>query len=212
MSSIRFADIGPKDRYKLLCATIVPRPIALVTTVDGEGRPNAAPFSFFNVFSEEPPIVVLGLQHRPKRAAKDTSRNIAETGFFVVNSVDEELAEAMNVCAVDFPAGWSETEAAGLTLLPGDDVPVPRIAEAPFAMECRRTVAFAFGPDREIVLGEVLRLHARPGLVDPETFRIDAARYHPVGRLFGDGYARQRDRFSLARETFADWSGRRAAE
>lgn len=207
-ASVRFADISPHERYKLLCATVVPRPIALVTTIDPAGVANAAPFSFFNVFSEDPPLVVLGLQHKPERAPKDTSRNIAETGAFVINMVDEALAEAMNVCAIDFPSGTDETAAAGLTLLPGEDVPVPRIAEAPFALECRRTVALAFGPQREIVLGEVLRLHARAGLLDRNTMRIAAEDYHPVGRLFGNGYARQGDRFDLARESYADWARR----
>lgn len=210
-ASVDFAAISPAERYKLLCATVVPRPIALVTTVDADGVVNAAPFSFFNVFSEEPPLVVLGVQHRPAQdgkttARKDTGRNIAETGAFVVNLVDEALAEAMNLCAVDFPPGVSELDAAGLATRPGVAVPVPRIASAPFALECRRTLALAFGPGREIVLGEVLRLHARNGLLDEAALRVRAEDYHPVGRLFGDGYARQGDRFSLRRTSFAEWS------
>ena len=205
-ATVDFSQIPPETRYKLLCATVVPRPIALVTTVDAAGVVNAAPFSFFNVFSEEPPLVVLGLQHKPGRTAKDTSRNIAETGAFVVNLVDEALAEAMNLCAVDFPPEVSEVEAAGLALAPGIAVPVPRIAEAPFALECRRTAVLAFGPQREIVLGEVLRLHARDGLLDEAAMRIDAEAYRPVGRLFGDAYARQGDRFTLPRRTYEDWA------
>jgi flavin reductase (DIM6/NTAB) family NADH-FMN oxidoreductase RutF len=203
--TVAFADLEPRERYKLLCATIVPRPIALVTSVGADGVVNAAPFSFFNVFSEEPPLIVLGLQHKPAAARKDTTRNIAETGVFVVNLVDEDLAQAMNVCAVDFPPGTSEIEAAGLGLAPGVDVPVPRIAQAPFVLECRRTVALAFGPHRELLVGEVLRLHARDGLIDPGRLRVDVDAYRPVGRLFGDGYARQRDRFELKRVSFAEW-------
>src|SRR5918911_1941114 len=185
--TVSFADIEPRERYKLLCATIVPRPIALVTSVGADGVVNAAPFSFFNVFSEEPPLVVLGLQHKPSADRKDTTRNIAETGVFVVNLVDEDLAPAMNVCAVDFPPGTSEIEAAGLALAPGVEVPVPRIAQAPFALECQRTVALAFGPHRELLVGEVLRLHAREGLIDPARLRVDMDAYRPIGRLFGDG-------------------------
>ena len=207
-SSIAFPDISPRERYKLLCATIVPRPIALVTTQDANGLANAAPFSFFNVFSEDPPLVVLGLQRKPDGAAKDTARNIAETGVFVVNMIDEALGEAMNTCAIDFPSDVSELDAAGLTLTPGIDVPVPHIVAAPFAFECRRTVALAFAPGREIVLGEVVRLHARDDLLDETTLRIDAALYHPVGRLFGDGYARQGDRFEMSRESYEDWKAR----
>ena len=208
-TGIDFAAIGPRERYKLLCATVIPRPIALVTSVDGGGVVNAAPVSVFNVFSEDPALVVLGLQHKPGNAPKDTTRNIAATGRFCVNLVDEALAPAMNVCAVDFPAGESEIEAAGLTLRPGAAGPVPFIAEAPFALECRREVSLVFGPGRELLVGEVLRLHAREGLLDPATLRIDAAAYHPVGRLFGNGYARQNDRFELIRETYEAWRGDR---
>ncbi len=203
-----FADLEPHERYKLLIATVIPRPIALVTSVDEAGVVNAAPFSFFNVFSEDPPLIVLGLQHKPTGAAKDTTRNIARSGVFVVNLVDEALAEAMNVCAIDFPPNESEIDAAGLSLLPGVDVPAPRIAQAPFSLECRKTVSLAFGPHRELLIGEVLRLHAREGLIDPERLRVHADAYHPIGRLFGDGYARQRDRFELKRESFAVWSER----
>jgi flavin reductase (DIM6/NTAB) family NADH-FMN oxidoreductase RutF len=202
--SVALSDLAPRERYKLLCATIVPRPIALVTTVDADGTVNAAPFSFFNVFSEDPPLVVLGLQHKPDRNLKDTTRNIARTGVFTVNLVDEDLAAAMNVCAVDFPPGVSEIEAAGLQLAEGIDAPVPRIVQAPFALECRRTVALAFGADREILIGEVARLHAREGLIDKERLRVNLDLYRPVGRLFGDSYARQRDRFELKRESVAE--------
>lgn len=210
-TSVAFAAIAPRERYKLLCATVIPRPIALVTTIDSAGIVNAAPFSFFNVFSEEPALVVLGLQHKAGNVAKDTTRNIAETGMFCINMVDEALAEAMNICAIDFPPELSEVEAAGLSLAPGVDVPVPHLAEAPFALECRRTVALTFGPGRELMVGEVLRLHARDGLLDPDTLRIVSDRYHPVGRLFADGYARQKDRFDLKRETYQDWAAARDA-
>lgn len=203
--SVDFATISAHERYKLLCATVVPRPIALVTTIDANGVANAAPFSFFNVFSETPALVVLGLQHRPGNSPKDTTRNIAATGFFCVNLVDEALAEAMNVCAVDFPHGESEIDAAGLTLRPGESTPVPFIAEAPFALECRREVALAFGAGRELMVGEVLRLHAREGMLDRDRMRIDAEAYRPVGRMFGDGYARQNDRFDMKRESYAEW-------
>ena len=211
--TVDFAGLPPRERYKLLCATIVPRPIALVTSVSPDGVVNAAPFSFFNVFSEEPALVVLGLQHKAAGALKDTTRNIVQTGTFVINLVDEALAEAMNICAIDLPPDLSEIDAAGLTLAPGIAVPVPHIAEAPFALECRREVSLVFGPGREILVGEVLCLHARNGLLDRTRMRIDADAYHPVGRLFGDGYARQRDRFDLTRQSYAEWvQGRDGAD
>lgn len=203
--SAALADLAPRDRYKLLCGAVVPRPIALVSTQDAEGRVNAAPFSFFNVFSEEPALVVLGLQHKPDASAKDTTRNIREHGEFVVNLVDEALAEAMNICAVDFPAEMSEIDAAGLDLAPSIAVRPPRIAAAPFALECRRTVILSFGPQRDLLIGEVLHFHGRAGLVDPETLYIDVEAYRPVGRLFGNLYSRQREVFALARRSYDEW-------
>ncbi|WNJ92345.1 flavin reductase family protein [Bosea sp. 685] len=200
-----FADLEPRERYKLLCASVTPRPIALVTCVSPEGVVNAAPFSFFNVFSEEPALVVLGLQHGPGNRPKDTTRHIAAAGEFVVNLVDEGLAEAMNICAIDFPPEVSEIDAAKLSLLPGVSVAVPRIAEAPFALECRKQVSLAFSPTRELLIGEVVRIHARAGLVDPRTLRVSMSDYKPVGRMFGDGYSRQNDRFDLRRDNYAGW-------
>jgi flavin reductase (DIM6/NTAB) family NADH-FMN oxidoreductase RutF len=204
-----FADLTPLERYKLLCAAICPRPIALVTCVSPSGVVNAAPFSFFNVFSEEPALIVLGLQHRARedgsRTPKDTSRNIATAGQFVVNMVDEPMAEAMNITAMDFPPDVSEIEAAGLTLKPGVTLPVPRIAEAPFAFECKRHSVLTFSPTREMVIGEVVHIHARAGLVDERTKRVSLTDYKPVGRLFANDYSRQNERFSMTRESYAEW-------
>jgi flavin reductase (DIM6/NTAB) family NADH-FMN oxidoreductase RutF len=208
MSGISFHDISPHDRYKLLCGVVVPRPIALVTTLDENGAVNAAPFSFFNVFSEDPPLVVLGLQHKADLSLKDTTRNIHRDGEFVVHMVDEALAATMNDCAVDFPAGSSEVTAAGLATLPSVDVRVPRLAAAPFALECRRHVVLSFSPGRELLVGEVLRLHAREGLVDTANMYIDLAAYRPIGRMFGNLYTYQRDTFVMDRESHAQWSAR----
>ena len=122
-----FAELAATDRYKLLGGLIVPRPIALVTSHSPDGRVNAAPFSFFNVFAEEPPLVVLGLGISPLGGAKDTTLNIRDTGEFVVNLVDEPIAEAMNLCAIDFPPEISEVEVAGLDLAPSEKVAPPRI-------------------------------------------------------------------------------------
>src|SRR5258708_39963339 len=124
------AQIPTTDAYKLLVSTVVPRPIALATTIDGGGLVNAAPFSFFNAVSSVPPVVVLGIS--PGDASgdgyKDTERNIRDSGEFVVNLVDEALAERMNVCALDFPAGTGELDKAQLTALPSVWVRPPRIA------------------------------------------------------------------------------------
>jgi len=208
MSGFSLRDLSRQDRYKLLCGVVIPRPIALVTTLDENGAVNAAPFSFFNVFSEDPPLVVLGLQHRPDRSPKDTTRNINRDGEFVVNMVDEALASAMNDCAVDFPSGDSEVAALGLAILPSVDVGVPRLAAAPFALECRRSVSLGFGPGRELMVGEVLRIHAREGLVDEANMYVDYEAYRPIGRLFGNLYTYQRESFAMDRESHSQWSAR----
>jgi flavin reductase (DIM6/NTAB) family NADH-FMN oxidoreductase RutF len=188
---------------------VVPRPIALVTTLDTNGAVNAAPFSFFNVFSEDPPLIVLGLQHKADRTPKDTTRNIHRDGEFVVHMVDEALAAAMNDCAVDFPSGESEVAAIGLATSPSVDVKVPRLNAAPFAMECRRSVGLAFAPGRELLVGEVLRIHARPGLVDTANMYVDFDAYRPIGRLFGNLYSYQREPFTMARESHTQWNARK---
>jgi flavin reductase (DIM6/NTAB) family NADH-FMN oxidoreductase RutF len=211
MTGISFATLDPRDSYKLLCGVVVPRPIAFITTRDENGAVNAAPFSFFNVFSEDPPMIVLGLQHKADGSFKDTTRNIHRTGEFVVHMVDEPLAKAMNDCAVDFPAGDSEVDATGLATAPSVDVDVPRLVAAPFALECRREVSLAFAAGRELLVGRVLRLHAREGLLDPARNYVDIEAYRPIGRLFGNLYTTQRDIFAMERESFADWKVRHAA-
>jgi flavin reductase (DIM6/NTAB) family NADH-FMN oxidoreductase RutF len=207
-----FAELSPAERYKLLGGLVVPRPIALVTTQDGAGRTNAAPFSFFNVLAEEPPMVVLGIGVSASGGAKDTTNNIRDHGEFVIHLVDEAIAERMNLCAIDLPPGHSEIEVAGFTLLPSERVTPGRIAEAPVALECRRYVTLQPGRERYIILGEVLMLHVRDGIVDPERLRIVHDAYAPIGRLFGGGYVKTRDRFEMPRITYREWQARRREE
>ena len=134
------AAIPEREAYKLLVSTVVPRPIALATTIDAAGRVNAAPFSFFNAVSSRPPVVVLGISpgDGTDDGYKDTERNIRDSGEFVVNLVDEAIAERMNICAVDFPAGTGELNNAELTPLSSVGVRAPRIAQSPVSFECRR--------------------------------------------------------------------------
>src|ERR1700675_4166230 len=122
--------------------------------------------------------------------------------------VDEAPAATMNDCAVDFPYGNSEVEATGLATLPSVDVAVPRLAAGPFALECRQHVALPFGARRELLGGEVLRLHAREGLIDEARMHVDLDVYRPIGRLFGNLYATQRDIFELTRESHPQWLAR----
>jgi flavin reductase (DIM6/NTAB) family NADH-FMN oxidoreductase RutF len=200
-----FATLPPAQRYKLLVGLVVPRPIALVTSFGPGGIVNAAPFSFFNVFSEDPPLVVLGLQSKADGSVKDTSANIREHGTFVVNLVDEALAEGMNVCAVDFPREMSEIEVAGLTLSPSVAVEVPRIAEAPVALECKHFMTLEVSRERRLCIGQVVYLHAREGILDPKNLRVMLDAYRPVARLFGNYYASLGETFQLTRESYAQW-------
>ena len=204
-----FAGLSARDRYKLLGGLVIPRPIALVTSRSAAGHDNAAPFSFFNVLAEEPPIIVLGLGVAASGRAKDTTNNIRDTGEFVVNLVDEPIALAMNLCAIDFPPEVSEIEVAGLDLLPAERVNAARIAQAPVHLECRRLMTLQPGRERYIILGEVVWLHVRDGVIDPTTLRVSPD-FAPIGRLFGGGYVRTHDRFELPRLTFEEWRAREA--
>jgi flavin reductase (DIM6/NTAB) family NADH-FMN oxidoreductase RutF len=202
---VELAKLSDRDRYKLLCALVVPRPIALVTTIGRHGVVNAAPFSFFNVFSEDPPIIGLGLYGRPGGGLKDTSVNIADYSVFVVNLIDEPLAARMNICAVDFPPNVSELDAADFSTAPSTSIPVPRIAEAPVALECRHYKTIQLSPRRHICLGEVTHVYARPGVVDSTRFYVKLDAYKPVARLFGNLYAGLTQPFELKRQTYTEW-------
>jgi flavin reductase (DIM6/NTAB) family NADH-FMN oxidoreductase RutF len=180
-----------------MIGSIVPRPIALVTTVDAEGVVNAAPFSFFNCLSADPPIVAIGVENRADASLKDTAHNVRMTGVFTVNIVSHAMAEAMHVCAVAYPRDVDELREAGLTARPGRAVASPFIAESPAAFECRRTVTLELSASRQIILGEILYAHYRTGVVDPATLRVDPALLDAIARLGGDTCATIRDRFDM---------------
>jgi flavin reductase (DIM6/NTAB) family NADH-FMN oxidoreductase RutF len=202
------AKLERRERYKLLIGLVVPRPIALVTTISRAGVVNTAPYSFFNMFSEHPAVVAIGIDARPDGSMKDSAKNARDTGVFVVNLVDEALAAAMNDCAVDFPPETSETDMLGLPLAAGIHISVPHLVDAPAALECRKMMMINIGPDRELLVGEVLGVQVRRGIVDRDGLRVDFDAYKPVGRLAGSLYARLHDRFSLERESFAEWTRR----
>lgn len=202
--------LGPQDTYKLLVATVVPRPIAWVTTLDANGVLNAAPYSFFNAMSGSPPVVCFGIGGRRPADAKDTGNNIRATGQFVVNLVSYDTAEAMNVCAIDFPPEVDELHQAGLTTMPSTRVRPPRIAESPVSMECERLVLVDVGIDRTVVMGTVVALHVRDDCVlDAAKCYIDTPKLDLVGRMHGRGwYARTTDRFEMPRIDVASWKMR----
>ena len=183
-----FEKLEPKSRYKLITASIVPRPIALVTTRNKDGSTNAAPFSFFNVFSEDPPLVVLGLQTKPDKSLKDTTTNIRNTGEFVVNLVDDKMVEKMVVCASDYPKGESEPVHAGLKLSQSKKINVDYITESPFSFECKRITVLQFSNTRDLAIGEILGMHARKSLIDYKNYHVNWNKYHPIGRLFASHY------------------------
>jgi flavin reductase (DIM6/NTAB) family NADH-FMN oxidoreductase RutF len=197
-----------RDRYKLLASVIVPRPIALVTSVGSDGHINAAPFSFFNYLGSAPPIIAIAPGDRPDGTPKDTARNIQENSEFVVNLVNEAMAEAMNICGIDFPHGINELEAAGLTVLESTQVKVPRIAQSLVNLECRQHTTFHIGHNR-IIIGEVLHLHIHDDLIDAETLNVHGEQLHHIARMHGRGwYARTTDLFDMPRLTYEEWQQR----
>jgi len=197
--SLRF-DVAahPSEKaYKLLAGLVVPRPIALVTTIDAAGVVNAAPFSFFNVMGTEPAIAVFAPADRDDGTPKDTAANLLANGECVIHLCDEAVAAMMVECARPLPPGGSEGPRAGFTLAPSERVRSPRLAECPVALECRVLDIRKYGENRLVVV-EILLAHVREGVADPSTWKVDYAQYAPIGRLNSpDGYARTTDRFTL---------------
>ncbi|HTX21887.1 MAG TPA: flavin reductase family protein [Candidatus Aquilonibacter sp.] len=185
--------------YFLLASLVVPRPIALVTSLSADGKVNAAPFSFFNVLGAQPPIVAFAPGDRDDGTPKDTARNVRATHEFVVNLVDESVAEAMNQCAASLPYGENELVRAGLTAAPSSLVKPPRIAEAPASLECVEWGTLQIGGNR-VVIGVVKRLYLRDELFDAGKRRINTDKLFLIGRMASPHwYCRTRDRFEMIR-------------
>ena len=188
-----------KRAYAILASLVTPRPIALVTSLGSDDVVNAAPFSFFNVLGTEPPIVAFAPGDRDDGTPKDTARNVRLNHEFVVNLVDEAIAEAMNRCAATLPYGVSELAHAGLTTAPSSVVKPPRIAEAPASLECVEWGTLQIG-DNRVVIGLVKRVHVRDELIDPATLRIRSDLFHVVGRMASPHwYCRTGDKFEMIR-------------
>ncbi len=190
-------ELTAPQKYKLLCGLVVPRPIGWLTTLHPSGEVNAAPFSFFNMVSEEPVLVIVSINRHPDGQLKDTFANIERTGEWVVNIADEPLAEAMHQTSGNFPPGVSEPAVVGLELAPSVKVAPPRIVRSPFSLACRTWRILELGPTRRLVIGEGVYMHIRDTVIDPATLRIREDSFFPVGRLYGDRYCRTRDRFTL---------------
>ncbi|HEY4068831.1 MAG TPA: flavin reductase family protein [Burkholderiaceae bacterium] len=193
---IDFSSITQYQRYKLMASLIVPRPIALVTTLNENGVVNAAPFSMFNMLGEEPPIVMISVNRLQDGALKDTAANIVRTKEFVVHISDEAMAVQMHRCGERLPPTASELEAVGLTTLPSNAVAPPRIAQAPVAFECTLWETLET-TSRQIFIGQVRWLHARDGLIDTVAWRVKLQEYFPVARFGASFYINTRERFTL---------------
>ena len=191
--------VAPQSIYKLLIGCVVPRPIAWVSSLSDDAIPNLAPFSFFMAVCNNPPTLAFSSGRREDKK-KDTVRNIEYTQDFVVNLVDDALAEQMNFTSGEYPPAVDEFALTGLTAAPGIKVKAPRVAEAPISMECRvvQILPVGHGP-HSLVLGEIVYFHIRDDLYDPNTGRIDMHRLHPVGRLAGNLYTHVHDIFEMKR-------------
>ena len=192
------AAIPPHQVYKILIGSIVPRPIAFVSSISPEGKPNLAPFSFFNAICGDPPTVAFATSFREPR--KDTYTNVKATGEFVVNIVSEEIAEKMNLCSGEYPHGADEFEISGLTAVPSDLVRPRRVRESHVNMECKlvQIVEISNRPNGgSLIIGEVIRFHVDDAIID--NFRIDPDKLRAIGRMGGNDYARTRDRFEMIR-------------
>jgi len=207
--SINPADYEPRQVYKLMTGIIVPRPVALVSTVDRNGTANLAPFSFFAGVGSNPPTLLFCpvIRSRPDATAgieldlrKDTLRNVEETGEFVVNVVSDAIAAAANATAAEVPPEVDEFVLSGLTPQASDLVRPARVAESPAQMECKLLQVIYTGREPGagvVVLGQIVRFHLRKNMVD--NFRVDPAGLDAVGRMAGNTWARTRDRIELIR-------------
>lgn len=194
---IDFPALSVYQRYKLMASLIVPRPIALVTTINPQGVVNAAPFSMFNMVGEDPPLVMVSVNHHNSHGRqKDTATNILANGQFVVHLPDEGLADAMHACATEAPEGVSELDLVGLATTPSRTLAVPCIATAPVAFECVLHEHLQ-NDSRHVFFGRVQWLRVREGLVDTDTWRVRLQDYFPVARFGASFYVRTRDRFAI---------------
>jgi flavin reductase (DIM6/NTAB) family NADH-FMN oxidoreductase RutF len=191
------SSLSVPERYKLLVGLVFPRPIALVSTRSENGVANCAPYSFFNAICEDPMLVILSFARRSDGKMKHTLANLLRTGEFVVNLVDEGIANGMHISSKEVDEDVSEFAEAGFTQAPCRVVGHPRIAEAPVSFECRLFKQVEVGHGRDLIIGEVVHIHAREGLIDPRSKRIADERYRPVGRLYASRYCTTRQRFEL---------------
>jgi flavin reductase (DIM6/NTAB) family NADH-FMN oxidoreductase RutF len=198
---IDVAQTDPVAVYRALIEVVTPRPIAWVTTIDAEGRVNLAPFSFFNAFSSNPPVVVFSPGLRRDGSKKDTLRNVEVIGECVVHAATADLAEAVNLSASELPFGESEVPLTGLSVTPSLRVRPPRLTESPVSMECvvRQIVVLGSAPGAgNLVIAEVVLLHIAESVLDARG-RVDPRKLRTIDRLGGDWYCHTSDLFEMKR-------------
>ncbi|MBW3583243.1 MAG: flavin reductase family protein [Euryarchaeota archaeon] len=214
MPDLVASELSTLERYMLMTSTIVPRPIAWVTSMDADGRLNLAPFSFFQGVSAKPPLVSVSVSRKRSGEPKDTWANIEATKEFVIHSVDEAHAHVMVETSAEVEHGEDEAAMVGLKTVTSDLVQVPRLADAPVAMECRLVEIYTPAGDAVgLIVGEVLKWHVRDGFLKegPRGSRIiDVHKLRPLSRLGGKEYAPVREVFEMQRPSAEDRSGRSA--
>lgn len=202
MIAIQPKNNSERENYKLLTGTIIPRPIAFVTTISEEGVVNGAPFSYFNIVSANPPLVSVAIQ-RPNGNLKDTARNIYNNGEFVVHIVDQNNVKQVNETAASLPYNESELEIANLTQVTSDMINVPGIKEAKVRFECKLVQALPLineeNPGSDLFIGEVVLFHIDESIFDQDKGYIDERSLDAVSRLAGQNYATLGEIFSIER-------------
>lgn len=194
--------ISYKSVYKIMTGSILPRPIGWISSIDSSGRPNLAPFSFFNAVCSNPPTVLFCSSIRGSDGkTKDTLNNVRATNEFVVNIVTEELLQAMNASSIEAPPDFDEFNYAGLSLAPSVMIKPPRVKESPIHYECRvkQIIDISDQPGgASIVIGSILHIHVDDGVMFGEN-KIDLTALKPIGRLMGSGYCRVTDIIEIER-------------
>lgn len=202
-----FEKMSPAARFAFLTGAVVPRPIALITTLTPQGGCNAAPYTFFSIAGTEPPVVTVAVLPTPDGRMKDTGANILHSKEFVVNLVSEDLAAAMNLTCIDAPAGTDELLLTQLESAPSVKIKTPRIERSPISLECVLHTTVPLSPNQLIIVGRVVQAYARDALVrDPREPLLDTNAMQLIGGMHGaKWYARTSDQFAMDRPTWADW-------
>jgi flavin reductase (DIM6/NTAB) family NADH-FMN oxidoreductase RutF len=200
------------ENYKILIGSVLPRPIAFVTSINLQGIVNAAPFSFFTVVATDPPLLSITCSRKPGGKMKDTARNIQEQKEFVIHVVNGENVHLVNDTAIEFPEEISEVEEVGFDLLPSEIVQVPRISQTKIQMECRLHHMLQLGgtegfPNSDLIIGEVVQFHIDDSLYNEG--RINTKALDPIGRLAGSTYTKLGETFAIPRYSYEEWLERK---